>query len=206
MGPLPPHVATFSAQKGHSISHMVMEVSLLNANSKGNALSPSSFNTRARRKKIKRRCPATYNGGWGRVMYIRAQGPCKSSAPRDHTLSDFTSTNEGFLVLPLDHGNHFPHCWLPSIAAHAEASCLPSSLHPVAGGRGRQNEMIYSGNLTVQPLNHWVGGATALAYHSPSSPRPPLPKSNTTHRQPPPNHYCNEKEIYHMPRQGARHG
>ena len=38
-------------------------------------------------------------GGGGECTYIQAQGPCKSSTGPETTLSDFTSTNEGFLVL-----------------------------------------------------------------------------------------------------------
>lgn len=90
------------------------------------------------------------------------------------------------------------------VGSECSSSCrspTPPQL-PASGGR-RGDEMIYSGNLHCAAIKS-LGKATTFAYHSPPLPNATSLKGSTTHRHPHPHHYCNEKEIHHMPHQGTR--
>lgn len=138
--------------------------------------------------------PHTTGGGGEGTTHPGTRSLKRLCRPRDHP-PRLHANGQGVSLAPLDQGYRHANCWLRARQLMQKPHA-PQVLS-IRGG----NEMIYSGNFHRSAIKS-LGEATAFAYRSPPPPSATSLKSNATHRQPlpPPNHYCNEREPYPMPR------
>lgn len=114
--------------------------------------------------------------------------------PRDHP-PRLHANGQGVSLAPLDQGYRHANCWLRARQLMQKPHA-PQVLS-IRGG----NEMIYSGNFHRSAIKS-LGGGDGICIPSPAASQCHLSEEqrHTQAAPPPPNHYCNEREPYPMPR------